>query len=366
MNELPVPRDEILSLLKGERSDQIPVFTGLVNVTTPGIESLGLQLSEIYHNAKKLAMAASSSHKLFGLGSAVLPLDMCIESELLGATIDYGVSAPIPHFPKVAAPLAGSAATVSIEIPDDIESHERIAVAIEAIETLKNEIGSVAAIGAWVPGPFTLAMMLIDVDRLLPEVVRAPEIVGNILDLLTELLVRVADSYKRAGADFLTVHEMGGSPGFIGPSVFEMLVLPRLKRLMAALPQPRVLSICGHTNQSMGLLVSAGADAVSVDQLNDMRQSRDDLGPGPLLFGNIDPVSTLFEGDETVVRTAVAHAISSGADAIWPGCDLVPQTPGANLRAMVKEAARHHRGTALESTDKAPREPRIEREETNV
>ena len=89
MNELPVPRDEILSLLKGERSDQIPVFTGLVNVTTPGIESLGLQLSEIYHNAKKLAMAASSSHKLFGLGSAVLPLDMCIESELLGATINY-------------------------------------------------------------------------------------------------------------------------------------------------------------------------------------------------------------------------------------------------------------------------------------
>ncbi len=130
---------------------------------------------------------------------------------------------------------------------------------------------------------------------------------------------------------------MGGSPAFIGPARFEQFVLPALKELIADLPKPRVLSICGNTNASMSLIAQAGADAVSVDQTNDLAVSRKVLGNGTLLFGNIDPVATLSLGSEFEVRQAVAKSKEAGADAVWPGCDLVLQTSIQNLHAMMND-----------------------------
>ena len=132
----------------------------------------------------------------------------------------------------------------------------------------------------------------------------------------------------------LTIHEMGGSPGVLGPRRFETFVLPPLQKLLASLPKPRVLSVCGNTNGAMPLLAQAGADAISVDQLNDLAASRAAL-PNTLLFGNLDPVGLLANGTEAQVRQAMTEAIASGVDAVWPGCDLYPPTPLENLRTML-------------------------------
>ena len=83
----------------------------------------------------------------------------------------------------------------------------------------------------------------------------------------------------------------------------------------------------------MQLLAQAGADALHVDQLNDLAASRTAL-PDSMLFGNIDPVSILANGTVDDVRQAVSSAIAAGVDAVWPGCDLYPSTPLENLRAM--------------------------------
>jgi [methyl-Co(III) methanol-specific corrinoid protein]:coenzyme M methyltransferase len=127
---------------------------------------------------------------------------------------------------------------------------------------------------------------------------------------------------------------MGGSPGALGPKLFESIVLPHLQELVSALPQPVVLSACGRTNGTMKLLAASGADALSVDQTNDLAASRAEV-PDVLLFGNLDPVGLISQGTPTQIAEAVAVAVRSGADAIWPGCDLYPQTPPENLHALV-------------------------------
>ena len=80
-----------------------------------------------------------------------------------------------------------------------------------------------------------------------------------------------------------------------------------------------------------------------MDQTNDLAASRAVLGVDPLLFGNLDPVATLAEGDADGVRAAVAAAVAAGADAIWPGCDLWPPVPVENMKAMVEAAAQGQR-----------------------
>lgn len=80
--------------------------------------------------------------------------------------------------------------------------------------------------------------------------------------------------YRNPGADFITIHDMGGSPAFIGPAKYEKFVLPAEKLLIEKLPKPRVLSVCGNVTSSLHLLAQAGADAISLDQTVDLAAAR--------------------------------------------------------------------------------------------
>jgi [methyl-Co(III) methanol-specific corrinoid protein]:coenzyme M methyltransferase len=87
----------------------------------------------------------------------------------------------------------------------------------------------------------------------------------------------------------------------------------------------------------MHLLAQTGADAIAVDQLNELAETRKKL-TGTLLFGNIDPVGKLWQGTRGEIAEAVHAAKDAGVDAVWPGCDLVPQTPIENLKAFLRAA----------------------------
>jgi MtaA/CmuA family methyltransferase len=263
-----------------------------------------------------------------------VPLDLYVEAEALGAEIDYRRNAHY-EFPTIKRAVFQSAKEIQIE-GLDLLKRGRLSLVCDAIRILKEDIGHQAVIGAWLPGPFTLMTLLVEPAVLFVEMKRQPETVHNSLEQLSALLSQVGQAYHSAGADFLTVHDMGGSPAFIGPARFEQFVLPALKDLIAGLPRPRVCSICGNTNASMPLIAEIGAEAISVDQTNDLAASRAVLGAKTLLFGNIDPVATLSLGSVSDVREAVARSRQAGADAVWPGCDLVLQSPLENIRALVE------------------------------
>jgi [methyl-Co(III) methanol-specific corrinoid protein]:coenzyme M methyltransferase len=91
--------------------------------------------------------------------------------------------------------------------------------------------------------------------------------------------------------------------------------------------------VCGNINPVLHLLGETGAEAISIDQTSDLIISRATLFD-TLLFGNIDPVETLWRGNQAQVREAVEGAKEAGVDAIWPGCDIVPITPIQNIKAI--------------------------------
>ncbi|MDQ2691625.1 MAG: hypothetical protein M3Y68_06310 [Chloroflexota bacterium] len=328
-------RQTILDLLSGKTIDSQPAFSGLIHITAEGLQNEGISLPEAHTDAGKMARASASTFKLSGLPSAVAPLDMCVEAEAVGATVDFGNSGDYA-FPRVAKPLFPSSKFITSEIGDSFEilNRGRIRLVCEALELLTKDIGDHAVIGGMIPGPFTLLLFLIEPGGLFAAMKREPGSLHDALKHLADLLARVGQVYRNAGADFITVHDMGGSPGFIGPSKYESFVYPAEKHLIEQLQKPCVLSVCGDTNKSVHLLAQTGADAISVDQLNDLAETRKVL-VDTLLFGNIDPVTTLWQGTEPEIQAAARKAKEAGADAIWPGCDLVPQTSLENVRALL-------------------------------
>lgn len=329
-------RADILSLLNGEKISSPPAFSGLIHVTAEGLESEGLIFHEIHHDARKMAKAASSTFQLTGIPSATLPLDLCAPAEALGAELNFFEDGEY-RFPQPAKALFTSTKYLNTTYFQnaDFLNKGRLPLIYAAIEILKDNAGEDVVISGMIPGSYTLLLYLIETGGLFAEMKREPNAVMDALFHLSSFLSQIGNAYKNAGADFITIHEMGGSPGFIGPARFDQFVLPALKELHATLPAPRVLSICGNTNKSVQALAESGADAISVDQLNDLAASRAVL-KDVMLFGNLDPVATLWRGDEVQVVEAVRGAKEAGVDAVWPGCDMVPLTSIQNVKAMLR------------------------------
>jgi len=325
-------REKILDLLSGKKIDSQPAFSGLIHITAEGLAREGLALHEVHKDAEKMAKAAASTFKLTGMPSATLPLDLCAPAEALGSELIFYEDGEF-QFPQVKKLLFESTSQMIDLLPTDARQRGRIPLICKAIELVKNDIGNEAVISGLIPGPYTLLIYVCKVQNLFREMKKEPATVLKVLLNLSDFLAEIGNAYLEAGADFITVHEMGGSPGFIGPAKFEEFVLEPLKALHGKLNGPKVLSVCGNTNSSMQVLAQCGADAISVDQVNDLAASRAVL-KDVLLFGNIDPVVTLSEGGDAQVAESVVRAKEARVDAIWPGCDLVIQTPIKNIKLM--------------------------------
>jgi MtaA/CmuA family methyltransferase len=327
-----IMREKILSLLSGQKIDTAPVFSGLIHVTAEGLAHEGLALHEVHREAGRMARAAASTFKLTGMPSATLPLDLCAPAEALGAELIFYEDGEM-QFPQVRKVIYKSTKEIR-----GVENRGldigRLGVICEAIRLMKEDVGENVVISGLVPGPYTLLLYLCNLPNMVMEMKKEPQMVKDALFHLSSFLSKIGRAYRDAGADFITIHDMGGSAGFVGPSVYEQFVFPAERDLIEKLPKPRVLSVCGRMDKALLLLPLTGAEAVSVDQVTDLNSAREAL-KDVMLFGNIDPVEILWRGDEAQVAEAVRRAKEARVDAVWPGCDLVPSTPIHNLRGML-------------------------------
>lgn len=325
-------REKIISLLSGQKLDTVPAFSGLIHVTAEGLECEGLKLHEVHHDAGKMARAAASTFKLTGMPSATLPLDLCAPAEALGSELNFYDDGRL-QFPQVRRVIFESTRDIGKWVTGNW-GKGRTQLICEAIRLVKEEIGGEVVISGLIPGPYTLLLYLCNLPNMVREMKKEPLMVLDALFHLSSFLAEIGKAYREAGADFITIHDMGGSAGFVGPSVYEQFVFPSEKDLIGKLPKPRALSVCGRMDSALTLFAQTGAEAVSVDQVTDLRSAREALRD-VLLFGNLDPLETLLRGDEAQVAEAVAGAKEAGVDAVWPGCDLVLTTPVQNIRRML-------------------------------
>jgi [methyl-Co(III) methanol-specific corrinoid protein]:coenzyme M methyltransferase len=174
-----------------------------------------------------------------------------------------------------------------------------------------------------------------ELDELFEESFLEPDKTNLILDKLSDFIIKVFRAYKEAGADYFTLREMGGTSDVMSPKSFRSLIKPHLVKILAEMPRPKILHICGDTNSIIEDMSECGADAISVDQKNNLTETRKKLGPEAILLGNFDPVKVLMQGAAGDVCPVVKGCLADGANAVWPGCDLWPEIPQKNMEALM-------------------------------
>ncbi|HEX79379.1 MAG TPA: methyltransferase [Dehalococcoidia bacterium] len=337
-------RDRILKLFAREKLDRIPVFSGMGNITVHGLKEHDYKFAEIHTNARKMADAAASTYRLFGFECAVAPFDMGIEPEVLGCEINYYLHREEGIlYPTVKEPLAAKIDDLNIQLPSNIADAGRVPVVTEAISLLKDECGDNIAIGSYVLGPYLITAQVVDIGDLAKACFKKPDLVTKAMEKTSELIIALSKIYRDAGADYITIREMGAGPDILSPRLFESLIMPHLKHIFANIDSPNVLHICGDTNPIIEQMVACGADAISVEEKNNLAETRKKLGPDTLIFGNIAGYNMLVVGKPDDVDKAVKAAVENGTSAIWPGCDIWPEAPEENMKAMMAAAEKYGR-----------------------
>jgi [methyl-Co(III) methanol-specific corrinoid protein]:coenzyme M methyltransferase len=336
-------RERVLKLFAGDEVDRPPCFSGMGNVTTEGLKSLNQKFAATHLDAKMMAAAAASTYKLFGFESAVAPFDLCIEAEAMGCEINVYAHSEDLLYPTIKKKLIHNEAEMEIQVPADLTGRGRIPQMKETISLTKKDVGSQVAVGSYVLGPFTLAGQVMELNDLLKLSFKKPDKIGKLLDLLSGAIIQVAAEYQKAGVDYITVREMGATSDVLSPRVFKNLILPYLQKIFQTISVPSVIHICGKTNDIVPFMVESGAKAISVDQKNDVAETRKKLGPKALIFGNYDPYNVLVAGDPDLVRKTITKCLDDGVSAVWPGCDIWPTVPPDNFKAMMETVNNYRR-----------------------
>jgi [methyl-Co(III) methanol-specific corrinoid protein]:coenzyme M methyltransferase len=331
--EVMTSKERVENLFRKEPIDVMPVFSGQGMVTIQAIEKMGVRFAQIHASAEYMARSAMATAEIFGFDAVIIPYDMCTVPEALGRGASLYENADGILYPTVPSKWK---TLDDIKIDPDFMTKGRMPLVDNAIKILKSSSNGTFAVGSWVLGPFTMAGQLLELDVLLKGLKKDKEKVEGFLSTMTDLVIEVAKHYQDLGVDYMNIREMGSGTDIISPRMWKTLVLDNLQKVFSALRSPKVLHICGSTDMIIELMNECGADALSVDQKNDVVESRRKLGNDVLILGNFDPYGTMVQMDVSEAESVIKKCIDNGVDAVWPGCDLWPEVKKENVEAYVR------------------------------
>ena len=333
MSEL-TGKQRVQKLFKREPVDTMPCFSGQGAVVVQAIEKMGTQFAKIHTDAKLMAESAITSAGLFNMDGVVIPYDMATVAEAMGRGISLYDGADGIIYPTVPNKWK---TLDEIDIPEDYMSRGRLPMVDEAFKIIKEQAPDLA-VGAWVLGPFTLAGQIMELDILLKGLKKNKDKTAAFLAQVTQVTIDMCRHYQDLGVDFISVREMGSGTDLLSPRMWKTLIGPNLKKVFDSITDvPSVNHICGSTDMIIEMMHECGATALSVDQKNNVAETREKLGNDVLIFGNFDPYNTLTQlEDMTQVEAVIKKCIDDGQDAVWPGCDIWPDIRLENMETYVK------------------------------
>jgi len=296
------------------------------------IRDRGLSFNDIFKDSEAMTEAALMSFE-FGFESTVLPFDLNVEAEILGAEVRYheGFDGH-PVYPTIAAkPLSTDD---DIEIPSVLAEKGRVPVILKTIRSIKKRAQDKGAVGAFMPGPFTLAGQVMDMDELFLMLLKQPEKTRKILQRFTEFILKLEEVYVRAGIDFMMVVEGGGAA--ISPKMFRKLLLPCMQDIFKSKKVPKVVSFFGSSEKFVEFMLACDPDGIALDKECSIEKARELIPESIPLFSVCGGHDMLAKATPAVITAKVNRYLDMGFTTVGPPADIYPPARIENIEAFVK------------------------------
>lgn len=318
-------------MLRGESVDYVPRVPILMQFAA---EYIGSNYGAFASDYRVLVESNRRCAEDFGMDQVSVISDPYRETQGFGAEVVYERDG-VPRCRRF--PLEDSKDLSALPHPDPLRS-ERMRDRVEAVRAYKKSLADRYSILGWVEGPAAEASDLRGVGNFLMDLVDDEAYAGALMDRCLELGIAFARAQVDAGADTVGIGDAIASQ--VSPAVYESLIQPREKLLVAAIHGmgARVrLHICGNIARLLPGIGELQVDILDVDHMVDMGLTRKALGSKVALAGNINPVTVRYGKPEEVaefVRRTYEEA--GNPHMVNAGCEIPAGTPDENLRALCR------------------------------
>jgi len=332
-------RERVLAHLEGRPVDQLPLMP--ITMMFACLQ-IGARYRDYCTDYRVLVEGQIRTAEKFGFDYVNTMSDPAREAADCGASVEYFDNQPVAIVENQAL-LADKTKLASLKIPDPLGGG-RMHNGIHALALFQERVGKDKLIEGWIEGPIAEAADLRGINTLMMDFFDDPAFVHDLFAFVIELELRFAREQIKAGADVIGLGDAAAS--LVGPQIYEEFVWPYEKKLVDgihAMGGKVRLHICGNTRRILPGLGKLGCSIVDLDSMVPISEARQQMTPGQVLLGNLNPVAVLRNGDPAAVTAAIAqcHRDAGAPFIVGAGCEVPRDTPPDNLRALCAYAHTH-------------------------
>ena len=332
-------RERVLAHLEGRPVDQLPLMP--ITMMFAWLQ-IGARYRDYCTDYRVLVEGQIRTAEKFGFDYVNTMSDPAREAADCGASVEYFDNQPVAIVENQAL-LADKTKLASLKIPDPLGGG-RMHNGIQALALFQERVGKDKLIEGWIEGPIAEAADLRGINTLMMDFFDDPAFVRDLFAFVIELELRFAREQIKAGADVIGLGDAAAS--LVGPQIYEEFVWPYEKKLVDgihAMGGKVRLHICGNTRRILPGLGKLGCSIVDLDSMAPISEARQQMTPGQVLLGNLNPVAVLRNGDPAAVTAAIAqcHRDAGAPFIVGAGCEVPRDTPPDNLRALCAYAHTH-------------------------
>jgi len=322
--------DRTMAVVKGDPADRLPAMPIFMTWLPARI---GRTYRDYVTDHRVLVEAQKWLVEHFEIDVVSVISDAWREAADCGAELTFWDNEP----PACKQPLLESKAALAGLKPPDPLAGGRMADRVEAVASLSTEYGGKVPVMGWIEGPMAEACCLRGVNNTMLDLIDDPAFVADLFDFATRMAIDFALAQVEAGADIIGMGDAAAS--LCGPRFYESLVLPREKNIARAIHEAGALlrlHICGNTNDILASMAASSADIIDLDYPVHREAVRDQVGDGPVIAGNFDPVKLLLNDTPQAVRQACreCHHAFGRRHVVCAGCEVPTNAPLENVQAM--------------------------------
>ncbi len=323
-------RELLLKAIRNQVTSR-PVWVPFVGVH--GAKIIGVSAEDYLKSADLIVKGLKKAYELYKPDGLPIVFDLQMEAEVLGCQLKWAEQGP----PSVVThPLEQGKSLADLPV-FDVQSG-RFPIALQALRTLKADIGEKVALYGLVCGPFTLALHLLG-NNIFLDMFDKPDYVRAVVSYCASVGMKVAQGYLDNGADVIAVVDPMTSQ--ISPEHFKEFCSGPMNHIFDLVRSKggcSSLFVCGDATRNLEVMGATTCDNMSIDENIPLEKVRDVTRAHDKSFGgNLRLTVVLLMGDEDDARLDAIRCIDIGGGCgyvLAPGCDLPYATPEKNLQAV--------------------------------
>jgi uroporphyrinogen decarboxylase len=331
------PFERVKNAIEHKKTDRVPVVPQITYTT---YQLTGISMLEAMKEPEKMSDALVAGYREIGYDGIYSGWESSfnIMAEAMGCEMRY----PEDDVPSVSGGIIKSVEDIEkVKIPDPYTEH-KLSLHLETLRLVRKKAGKDVPIFNYIPGPLTVAGLLMDTDKLMLNIIKKPDLVHSVCKIAMEAGKIYGKAKLECGGDIMVIGDPTASCSLISPKMFEKFAFPYLKEMceyileLGGIPS---IHICGNTTPILEKIADTGTKIIEIDHMVNLKDAINRIGNRICIQGNVDPAKFLMEKPEKITelsKKCLEESEEREGYILSTGCEIPLKAPIENVKAMVK------------------------------